>query len=269
METKINFTEATEPRIANKNNKKNETPKMWKSVLVGGVPGIIIGMGGAAVLEAAAAAPAEESQPIFEAEAQEESVEILVAKSVNDDMSYSEAFAAARKEVGAGGAFVWHGNVYGTHRGDDAEWLEMSAEERSEYCKLIMSQVHRTPYTPKADEPEIVEENTENAESEQDAAETSEENGNEVHIIGVGVVSGNDGSIVTYGVGEINDHYAELIDIDTDGEIDAVLVDTDNDGQVSPNEVFDVTEASFNNVEDILMSAVQNIDDLGDANLTL
>ena len=34
--------------------------------------------------------------------------EIPVAHGVSDDMSFSQAFAAARHEVGAGGVFEWH-----------------------------------------------------------------------------------------------------------------------------------------------------------------
>ena len=53
------------------------------------------------------------------------------ADDVNDDMTFSEAFAAARSEVGAGGAFVWHGNVYGTFNAQ--EWDAMSPEEQAEW----------------------------------------------------------------------------------------------------------------------------------------
>ena len=57
--------------------------------------------------------------------------EMEIATSVDDSMSFSEAFAAARKEVGAGGLFVWHGNTYGTYYAE--EWNAMSEEEKEEY----------------------------------------------------------------------------------------------------------------------------------------
>lgn len=56
---------------------------------------------------------------------------ITVATSVNDDMTFNEAFAAARAEVGPGGCFEWHGNVYGTYTAE--EWNHMTAEERAEW----------------------------------------------------------------------------------------------------------------------------------------
>lgn len=57
--------------------------------------------------------------------------QVQVATGVSDDMSFGAAFAAARAEVGAGGCFEWHGNLYGTYTAD--EWNSMTAEQRAEY----------------------------------------------------------------------------------------------------------------------------------------
>lgn len=54
-----------------------------------------------------------------------------VASSVDDSMSFNEAFAAARHEVGAGGLFVWHGNTYGTYYKE--EWDAMSDADKEQY----------------------------------------------------------------------------------------------------------------------------------------
>ena len=56
---------------------------------------------------------------------------IAVATGVTDDMSFNQAFAAARTEVGAGGAFEWRGNVYGTYYAE--EWNNMSVAEKAEF----------------------------------------------------------------------------------------------------------------------------------------
>jgi len=56
---------------------------------------------------------------------------IAVATNVDDSMSFNEAFAAARNEVGAGGAFEWRGNVYGTYYAE--EWNSMSPEAKADY----------------------------------------------------------------------------------------------------------------------------------------
>lgn len=53
------------------------------------------------------------------------------AHGVSDDMSYAEAFSAARAEVGPGGVFEWRGQLYGTYYGN--EWDAMSPEERDDF----------------------------------------------------------------------------------------------------------------------------------------
>ena len=60
----------------------------------------------------------------------DEESELQVAE-VSDDLSFSEAFAEARDEVGAGGVFYWHGGIYGTYYKD--EWDAMTDEEKQEF----------------------------------------------------------------------------------------------------------------------------------------
>lgn len=61
-----------------------------------------------------------------------------VASGVDDSMSFNQAFAAARHEVGPGGLFEWHGNTYGTYYAN--EWNAMSAEDKAQYW----ADVHHT-----------------------------------------------------------------------------------------------------------------------------
>ena len=224
----IPMTESTELENTSKVNNEESTPRFWQSVLVGGVPGILIGAG----IDHAFAKPEGEG-PIVDTDETTgdndapEVFEIQVAHSVTDDMSFSEAFAAARNEVGPGGAFVWHGNVYGTYRGDDTEWQEMSAEERAEHSQAILSQVHPTTYTPTDNEPSIVEVTEE---APNDYGEGQDED-IDVHIIDVVAGEMEDGRIVPVGVGAVDGHYSEFVDTDGDGEVDTVLIDA-NDNQV-------------------------------------
>lgn len=67
--------------------------------------------------------------------AEDEVIKVGVAHGVNDDMSFNEAFATARAEVGAGGVFEWRGNIYGTYYAD--EWNEMSDDEREAFSEGI------------------------------------------------------------------------------------------------------------------------------------
>lgn len=57
--------------------------------------------------------------------------QVEVATGVNDGMSFNEAFAAARAEVGPGGCFEWHGQIYGTY--NSAEWNSMPPADRDAF----------------------------------------------------------------------------------------------------------------------------------------
>lgn len=64
--------------------------------------------------------------------------DLEVATGVDDSMTFDEAFAAAREEVGAGGLFVWHGKTYGTYY--ENEWNNMSQADKDQYW----ANVHHT-----------------------------------------------------------------------------------------------------------------------------
>lgn len=236
----------TESTAVKSNVEKKGMSPLWQSVLVGGVPGILIGAGGTVGVEAIAnsASAEEQGEVAIQDEATVETTEILEAHSVTDDMSFSEAFATARAEVGPGGAFVWHGQVYGTYRGDDPEWQEMSDEARTEHSQEILSQVHAAPYTPTENEPEIVPapEDSSEIEDVNAVAETVEDaNDIDVHILGVGEIQAPDGSVAQVGVGTIDDHAAVFADTDGDNEVDTVLIDTNDNAQLDHNEIYDAT----------------------------
>lgn len=260
MKTQNNpITEST--AVKSKVEKKGLSP-LWQSVLVGGVPGILIGAGGTVGVEAIAnsASSEEQGEAIQDEAAVGTTTEILEAHSVTDDMSFSEAFATARAEVGPGGAFVWHGQVYGTYRGDDPEWQEMSNEARTEHSQEILSQVHATPYTPTENEPEIVPapatEDGGEIEDVNPVAETAEDaNDIDVHILGVGELQAPDGAVAQVGVGTIDDHAAIFADTDGDNEVDTVLIDTNDNAQLDRDEVYDATGSGI--TMDDLQNAVE------------
>lgn len=54
---------------------------------------------------------------------------------VSDDMSFSEAFSFARKEVGPGGFFEWNGNTYNTYYKE--EWDAMTEEDKADFAASI------------------------------------------------------------------------------------------------------------------------------------
>ena len=72
--------------------------------------------------------------------------DMSIAHGVNDSMSFSEAFAAARHEVGPGGIFEWHGQAYGTYYSN--EWDAMSDEEHDQYWADVSHTVSHIDHTP-------------------------------------------------------------------------------------------------------------------------
>lgn len=58
------------------------------------------------------------------------------ATTVNDNMSFGEAFETARHEHGAGAYFVWHGNTYGTYY--KTEWDKLTPEEQKEFYQNVV-----------------------------------------------------------------------------------------------------------------------------------
>lgn len=131
----------TAPQAEAKRDAKTKR-NIWKQaaagagsgILVGGLATMLMGMKSADdSAEGAATASSADSHHEGSGLSHPEWVdgEVPVATGVDDSMSFGQAFAAARAEVGPGGCFEWHGGVYGTYTAE--EWGHMSAAERAEY----------------------------------------------------------------------------------------------------------------------------------------
>ena len=160
-----------------------------------------------------------------------------VSSIVNDEMSFNDAFAAAREELGAGGVFVWNGNEYGTYYKE--EWDNLSPEQTEEYWASVEaadvdveqdldSDLDDSVYEAVASEDE-----GENIEFMDDIEDDLEDYTPEV------VTADLDG-----------DGYEEsmLADTNADGAIDVVVSDTNMDGQVDTM----VTDTDFDGVPDVI-----------------
>ena len=105
-----------------------------------GVGGVMAGMGGVMPLmsfkepEIPISNPDADIEPIPEP-SHFDGTEISVALGVNSNMSFDEAFAAARHEVGTGGVFQWRGHMYSTYYAE--EWQGFSDE-----YKQVFSNYH-------------------------------------------------------------------------------------------------------------------------------
>lgn len=208
---------------------------------------------------------AESTQPAPEPEevllATDEGVRIA---QVNDDASFSQAFADARAQVGPGGAFEWRGHVYSTYY--EEEWNNMSAEERANYQSKIDYETvagEQTPSKPTAStsteevsevKPEVEDASTETINTEPAMAantemvdEQSQQGG--IKVLGVEAVVDPQGNQMTVAAIEIDNDQALLVDVDNNGMMDVIMVDENHDGQISENEIYDASEAEISTAD--------------------
>lgn len=178
---------------------------------------------------------------------------------VSDDMSFDEAFASARKQVGAGGVFEWRGKLYGTYYKN--EWDAMSQADKDQYAANVFgtpqAKTHRTntqdqPQQDVAEE-NVAEQNTnvqqvsQQSNNQQDMTEAdSGEDGkyNIQQVYGATTVTDDDGNPMTMVEAKVNGHNAILCDINQDDKIDAMVIDANDDGQITEDEIIPVPQGS-------------------------
>lgn len=159
------------------------------------------------------------------------------AKSVTDDMSFSEAFSKARAEVGPGGVFEWNGNLYGTYY--EEEWQAMSAEEKAEYYNSVnWDATSKIEVEPGLDDggDDIV---------EIDVEPTPED----ITVEVLGVEQNEDGSYIA-GV-NVDGQDMFLIDVDGDMHFDYICSDINGDQQLSDDEFADISSENIH-VQDLI-----------------
>ncbi len=188
--------------------------------------------------------------------------EIDIATSVNDNMTFDEAFATARAEVGPGGAFEWRGQIYGTY--SMTEWNQMSAAEKAEFGShfswnhidntnsvvgnhISDNTIHNTDIH----QPIISDEQIEHELDQQIAASVMPESDDEPYLAHSvdGTAGSFDQNIEILGVSFDNDANAPigkmtidgqeviLVDIDNDRQFDYMAVDVDNNGVIDTEEI--------------------------------
>lgn len=176
---------------------------------------------------------------------------------VSDDMSFDEAFASARKQVGAGGVFEWRGKLYGTYYKN--EWDAMSQADKDQYAANVFgtpqAKVHNENIQeqPRKDMPEDAEQNTNvqkvshQTNNQQDRAEAGSGEGGRYNIqqvYGVRTVTDNNGNPMTMVEAKVNGHNAILCDINQDDKIDSMAIDANDDGQITQDEIIPVPQGA-------------------------
>ncbi len=162
-----------------------------------------------------------------------------LATGVNDSMSFSQAFAAARQEVGPGGLFVWHGNTYGTYYAN--EWNAMTPEDREQYWTDVHHTMSNVEIDPQTNQNQHVENNVNPDEVNNQAEANNQQN-----------EANNQQDEPTDQQNEENNHAEEPetlvineenilteVDLDENGNIDMVVVHAN--GNESPDLIVDTT----------------------------
>ena len=141
---------------------KNIVEKAWKPVTIGGSTGILLGAGAlmaqrtialtadakpathtSDVESKVATNPVEEnvvsSQEEVASDVQSDVQSDVHVATVSDDLTFAQAFAGAREQVGPGGVFSWHGAVFSTYTAE--EWDGMTEEEQNHFAEMVRPEV--------------------------------------------------------------------------------------------------------------------------------
>lgn len=245
----------------------------WKPVTISGFTGIMLGAG---AMYGTQKLMTDTEDVVVEAEEQMKEV------AANDDLSFKEAFEAARAELGPGGVFHWHGGIYGTYYAD--EWNAMSEEEKAQFAQSVQQGTTATTEDDTnqlAEDTTVVEEeddsndlaytaNDADAEEEEVASvrvvEEKEEataavdqtDDDDVRILGYGDVNLADGSSVTVEELEINGQRVAVIDVDKDGVGDFAMSDLNYNNQPDEGEIIDLHTGDVVSFED--QASMENVD---------
>ena len=241
-------TEETETSDNKDNAAKGEKP-IWKKVAVGAGSGIFLGS--AATLLSASAPLGHADGENAEEEGSETHPEwtdgeVPVASSVSDDMSFSEAFTAARTEVGSGGVFEWHGNIYSTFTED--EWNGMTAEQRDEYGSHFSWHSDNSSTETASSTHSSTSSHSAHATDEVEVSEvTQASHTEEVAVVDVdpevevlGVVHDEESGANIAGLA-VDGQEVVLIDVNGDETFDIMGADVNGDQQLSQNEIVDIS----------------------------
>lgn len=233
-------------------------------VAAGAVGGVALGAAGVALMGATipSDSPIEVGdQVIDDLNTQNSGLHSLVdpkvpyAESVNDNMSFADAFAAARAEVGAGGVFEWHGQLYGTYYKN--EWDAMTPAQRAEYNEqFAWSKNHHDQAgggeqagaggDQGSDQAGAGSEGGEEVTAEIDQAVdelTAELDPNSVDIIEATYDESTGSSVA---IAEIDDQQVVMVDLDANDSVDYIGLDTNGDGVIDMEELSDVSDHGIN-----------------------
>ena len=224
----------------------------WKPVTIGGLTGILMGAGAMYGVQAMTSSSNEVASGAEEG---------LKVATVDDSMSFGQAFDAARAQVGAGGVFTWRGNIFNTYTAD--EWKAISNEDKHHFAEQVKPEVPASEVDTKqvADvEPQTADDDVQIAQDVEQPQDhdvemktESEERPNvqvtswndlaesdDVRIVGFKDIDMGRGRTIAMQELEINGQRVAVIDVDKDGEPDLAMTDLNHNQQMDEGEVIDL-----------------------------
>lgn len=249
-------------------DKVKKSDSTWRRAAVGAGAGILLG--GVTSFFTSSAIANDEIPGKEEDSTTENSVEetpttstfvpegnVQIAAGVNDDMSFAEAYSAARTEVGAGGAFQWHGNVYSTYSAE--EWNNMSDAEKDTYYDNLKlnadsTQQSQTPITENEVKAETVETETNTETNNSDVEIVNVEPDNNIEQVEIsqqepeievlGVIHDEETGATVGGM-TVDGQEVFLVDVGDGGNFEYMVSDIDHNGQLSENEIVDISNENI------------------------
>lgn len=226
------------------------TKETWKPVMIGGLTGILMGAGTMYGIQHAASVSNEEPSSAEDG---------LKVATVDDSMSFREAFESARAQVGAGGVFTWHGNIFNTYTAD--EWKAMSNDDKRLFAEQVKPQIPAAEVDTKqlaenapAQAPEADDDVQVAADQSHDTDvrsgyeanlqtttwnELAQED-NDVRVVGFKDIEIGNGRSITMQEVDINGQRVAVIDVDKDGDPDFAMTDLNHNNQMDEGEVIDL-----------------------------
>ena len=140
----------TQNEDMNESERKSVIANVWKPITIGGFTGILLGAGALMASNASAANQGHEDTPQDEPVASTDEPAVdpvgqvapeneLDIANTEPGLSFDEAFAAARAQVGPGGIFYWHGAIFSTYTVD--EWNDLTEAQQEQFAQQVRPEV--------------------------------------------------------------------------------------------------------------------------------
>ena len=250
-----------EKTIIEKSPTTNGQQKTWRQVTLGGVSGILMG-GGMTYAGQVVAQKFNNGGNPEQGETSHTLENGLQVAEVDDNLSFGEAFAQAREEVGPGGVFHWHGGIYNTYT--FSEWNAMTVEQKHDFAQQVKPEVGVDEISTPTDANThvVVEHHVYHHQDSSPAKDVLqvEETPEQVHVVDQQTTDTDDSDVHIVGYTEIQGHVTVGLDMDGDGQADVAIIDVDDNQEVSNPDLVVDRSGNYATIGEIVNGVDPNMD---------